>query len=63
MGWLIFLRTRMGGHVDALDLLESGMRIDLGGTQGGVAEECLDRTDIGSVIQHRRGESMAQDVR
>ena len=53
----------MSSHIDALDLLESGMRIDLGGAQRSMAQERLDSADIGAVIEHRRRKGMAQHVR
>ena len=44
------LGARMRGVIDAFDLLESGMRIDLRGAERGVSEEFLDSANISTIV-------------
>ena len=53
----------MRSGIDALDLLEGSMGIDLGGRDRGVTEERLDGTNIRTVIEHGGCKGMTQDVR
>ena len=59
----IAIGSRMGLHIDAADLLEGGVRIDLSRAERSMAEQGLDSAYIGSVVQHGRGKSMAEYVR
>ena len=60
---LLFLGAGMRGVIDALDLLEGGMRIDLGSTERRMSEQFLNSSDVGTVVEHGCSESMAQHMR
>ena len=60
---LLFLGAGMRGVIDAFDLLEGGMRIDLGSTERGMSEQFLNSSDVRSVVEHGCSERMAQHMR
>ena len=59
----LLFRAGVGVLVGLLDLFEGGVGIDLRGGETGVAEQGLDSADIRTVIEHRGGKSMSQDMR
>jgi len=58
-----FLGTRVRLIINAFDLLEGRVRVDLSCTERSVSEQFLNRPYVCAVIQHRRREGMAQHVR
>ncbi len=65
LGFVTFIAlcTGVSGAINALNLLKSGMGVDLRGTERSMSQELLDRADVGAIIEHGGGKSMAQDVR
>ena len=59
----ILLCTGVSFVINAFYLLKGRVRIDLGRGKGCVPQKSLNRAYIRSVIQHRRGEGMAQHMR
>ena len=58
----VFEAGRMGGGVDLLELADGDLGVDLRGGEFGVAEELLDKADVGPVFVHERGAGVAQEV-
>jgi hypothetical protein len=50
----------VGLFVDALEVLDAGARVELGGAQLGVAEDLLDQADVGTVLEHEGGHRVAK---
>ena len=53
----------MGRIVNSDQLIQRDLRILLRGGKPGVSQQLLDRSQIGSIAQQMRRESMAQSVR
>ncbi len=49
--------------VDALEVLHRDVRVDLRGGDVGVAEQALDTAQVGAVLDHVSGATVAQHVR
>src|SRR5215472_1053096 len=48
--------------IDALDTVQRYVRIDLAGGNIGMAEDCLDSSQVGAVLHHVRGAAVAEHV-
>ena len=46
--------------VDFFQSLDTRVGVDLGGTERGVAQQFLNRTEVGAGVKHVRGERMAE---
>ena len=53
----------MGLIIHFFQLFECGVRIDLGCLEVGMSEQIFHTFQVGSVVEHGRGEGMAQHVR
>src|SRR5437867_13350446 len=61
-GSSLLLRPRMRGVVSPDELLGRDVRVLLGGREALVAEQLLDRAQVGARVQHVGGEGVAQRV-
>ena len=52
----------MGGGVDQLQLLDGDLGVDLGRREFGMAEQLLDKADVGATFQHEGGAGVAEQV-
>src|SRR5436190_20062302 len=57
------LRAGMRGVIDREEARRVNLGVALGGREGGMAEQFLDRTQVATAGQKMRGEGMAQGVR
>ena len=53
---------RMGQLMDLLQLPDGDLSIDLGGIDGGMAQQLLDVSDVCTILQHQSGTGMPEQV-
>lgn len=53
--------VRMGVYLP--HLFKSGVSINLRGRESGMPKQCLNSADVGSMVEHSRGKSVAKYMR
>ena len=53
---------RMGGGVDAGQMVEGDLGVELGGFQTAMAQQGLDDPDVGAALEHVGGAGVAEQV-
>lgn len=76
-GFASFAASRKGGEkrrlliilsgmcllINLLEFFEGGVRVDLRGGNAFMAEEIFDGFEVGTIVEHHGGESVAKDMR
>ena len=60
---LLVILSGMCLLIDLLEFFEGGVRVDLRGGHTFMAEEVFDGFEVGAVVEHHGGESVAENVR
>lgn len=60
---LLVILSGMCLLINLLEFFEGGVRVDLRGGHAFMAEEVFDGFEVGAVVEHHGGESVAEDMR